>query len=85
MHHQLTLEIPDEVYAPLAKQAELTGQTVEAVAGACLAQSFAAPPPGSLLRKWVGFAQSGVGDIASRHRDYLGDRLRDELEGRGTD
>ena len=39
MTHRLTVELPDEVYQPLLQQAQATGQTVEAVARACLADS----------------------------------------------
>lgn len=85
MIHQVTVQIPDEVYLPLLKQAEESGQTVEQVAGARLAQTVASPAPGSLLRKWLGSADSGLTDVSSRHHEYLGQQLYDELQGRSDD
>ena len=60
MTHQLTLEVPDAVYQPLLQKAQVTGQTVEAVAGACLAASVENGAPGSRLRKWAGAFASGI-------------------------
>jgi hypothetical protein len=87
MNHQLTLEIPDEVYLPLLKQAEESGQTVEEIAGARLAQTVITPAPGSLLRKWIGAMNWGPNDVASRHHEYIGEGLYADLKGtpNGTD
>ena len=79
MTHQLTLEVPDEIYQPLLQKAQVTGQTVEAVAGACLAASVENGAPGSRLRKWAGFWASNVPDAGVRHDEYLGQALYDEL------
>jgi hypothetical protein len=75
MVHQLKLEVPDEVYQPLLQQAQATGQTVEAVAQACLAQALQSPAPGSRLRRWVGAHASQVPDTSIRHDEYLGQAL----------
>lgn len=91
MTHQLMLEIPDEVYQPLLYKAQEMGQSIEAVAGACLAQSVVSSAnatagenalPGNRLRKWAGAFASGVPDLATRHHEYLGQALSDELQGR---
>ena len=82
MTHQLTLELPEDVYLPLASKAQEMGQSVEATATACLAESLGAAPPGSRLRRWAGAFDSGVPDAATRHHDYLGKALADDLQGR---
>lgn len=82
MTHQITLEIPDEVYQPLLQKAQATGQAVEAVASACLAESLQKELPGSRLRRWAGAFASGLPDAATRHHDYLGQALQDELQGK---
>jgi hypothetical protein len=82
MSHQVTLELPEEVYRPLAEQARATGQTVETVAQARLAEAVARGEPGSKLRKWAGAFDSGLPDLGQRHDDYIGQALLDELRGR---
>jgi hypothetical protein len=82
MTHKLTLEIPDEVYQPLWQQAQATGQSVEAVAGACLAESVQSKAPGGRLRRWGGSWASNVPDAGLRHDDHLGEALADELQER---
>ena len=79
MTHQLTLELTDEEYQPLARQAEATGRTVEAVAKECLAAVVPAGTPGSRLRRWAGAFDSGLPDVATRHHEYLGQAIHDEL------
>lgn len=85
MIHQVTVQIPDEVYLPLLKQAEESGQTVEQVAGARLAQTVASPAPGSLLRKWIGAMDWVPNDVASRHHEYIGEGLYEDLKGTGKE
>jgi hypothetical protein len=82
MVHRLTLEIPDEVYQPLWQKAQATGQTVEAVVQSCLAESLRTGEPGSRLLRWAGAFDSGLPDVATRHHDYLGQALYDELQGK---
>jgi hypothetical protein len=83
--HQLTLEVPEEVYRPLLERARATGQTVEDVARACLADSVQKAAPGSPLRKWAGSWASNVPDAGVRHDEYLGRALHDELNEPGRD
>ncbi len=82
MSHRLTLDLPDEVYAPLAQQAQATGQTVEAIAQACLTESVQELKPGGRLRRWAGTVDSGLADVATRHHDYLGEALVEKRQGR---
>ena len=79
MSHVLTLEIADEVYEPLVEKAKAIGQSVETVAGACLAESAARLTPGSRLRQLAGFWASHVPDAGVGHDEYLGQALYDEL------
>ena len=84
MTHQLTLEIADEIYQPLAEKAKATGQSVEAVVRDCLAASVNLAP-GSLLGRWAGAFSSGVPDAGTRHHEYLGQVLYDEMQGKKDD
>jgi hypothetical protein len=61
--------------------AQENGQTVETTAAACLAESLRSAAPGSRLRRWAGAFDSGVTDAATRHHDYMGQALADELRG----
>src|SRR5437762_1189084 len=79
MTHQLTLQLPDEIYEPLARQAQELGQSVEAVAQSKLSEAVLSPAPGSLLRKWAGAFDSGLPDVATRHHEYLGEAQQANL------
>jgi hypothetical protein len=79
MTHQLTLELPDEVYQPLVQKAQATGQTVAAVAQECLSQALTRKAGYGRLRRWAGALASGVPDAGVRHDEYLGQALYDEL------
>lgn len=82
MIHQVIVQIPDEVYLPLLKQAEESGQTVEEVAGARLAQTVATPAAESPLRKWIGAMNWEPNDVATRHHEYIGEGLYEDLKGK---
>lgn len=77
--HQLTVEIPDNVYQPLLQKAKDRGQTVELMAQECLTALVQPVAPGSRLRKWAGALASGITDVGTRHDDYIGQALYDEL------
>jgi hypothetical protein len=83
MPHQLTLEIPDEVYEPLAQLAQATGQALATVANEWLAASARRVLPDNRRRSWIGAFESDVPDAAERHHDYLGKALDEELRGSG--
>jgi len=80
--HQLTLEIPDEVYQPLLQEAKEKGQSVEAVAQECVAEAVRKRVPENAHRRWIGAFESEVPDAAERHHEYLGQALHDEMQGR---
>jgi hypothetical protein len=79
MTHQLTIDVPDDVYQPLLQKAQATGRTVEAVAKESLAESIRAAAPGSRLQPLAGLWASNVPDAAMRHDEYLGQALFEEL------
>lgn len=80
MTHQSTLAIPDEVYRPLLRNAQETGQTLESAAGDCIAQVASTLTPGGRLRRWTGAWASNIPDASLRHDEYLGQALSDELQ-----
>jgi hypothetical protein len=80
MTHTLILEVPDEVFVPLAKTAQETGATLEKLAVEWLA---AASRKGEddPLEEWIGAFASTVPDWADQHDKYIGQALMDELRG----
>lgn len=82
MSHRLILEVPPEVYAPLADTAQRAGATPEALAVAWLAavSRHAARDP---VEPFIGAFRSRVPDWADQHDKYLGQALREELGGEG--
>ena len=82
MGHRLILEVPQEVYDPLAAAANRSGATPEELAVAWLtAVSLqAAQDP---VEGFIGVVRGNVPDWAEQHDKYLGEALRDELSGEG--
>ena len=78
MGHTLTLEVPDEVYNPLLKTAEQTGQKLEELAIQWLAtvvETFSDDP----LEEFIGAFKSDIPDWADRHDKYLGQSYAEGL------
>ncbi len=75
MRRQLNLDLPDEVYQDLLREAEQAGLPLESLVEGWLARAVRDPKPSGRLRNWAGAFASGVPDAASRHRDYLGQAL----------
>ena len=78
MGYTLTLEVPDEVYKPLVKTAEQTGQNPEELAIQWLAvvvQTFS----NDHLENFIGAFKSDIPDWADRHDKYLGQSLMEEM------
>lgn len=76
MSHQLILDVPNDVYDPLADTAKSAGATPEALALAWLAAMgrHASKDP---VEKFIGSMPSAVPEWANRHDDYLGKVLAD--------
>ena len=74
MSHQLILDVPNEVYDPLAENAKHIGATPEQLAVDWLAamSRHAAKDP---VEKWIGALPSNLSDWADQHDKYLGESL----------
>jgi hypothetical protein len=80
MTHQLVLELPDDVYQPLARRAEAAGRPLADVATDCLTRAVRPLQPSEELRRWAGAIDSGVPDLAERHDHYIGEALANDLK-----
>ncbi len=80
MGHRLVLELPQEVYEPLADSARRAGSTPEGLAVAWLAAvgRHAARDP---VEPFIGAFRSDVPDWAEQHGKYLGQALAAPLSG----
>jgi hypothetical protein len=76
MSKQVSLDIPDEVYHPIARQAQETGKKAEEIINEWLARMALIRQ--DRLRRWAGAFASGVPDAAERHHEYLGRALMPE-------
>ena len=74
MSHELVLNVPDEVYNPLADTAKKTGATPEGLAVEWLTavSRHAARDP---VEKFIGAIHGGIPDWARQHDKYLGEAL----------
>ena len=74
MNHTLTLEIPEEIYEPLAKSAEQTGRTPEQMAAQLVTERVRqlADDP---VEKFIGAFSSNTSDWADDHDKYVGEEL----------
>lgn len=73
----LTLELPDEIYAPLLDKAQRDSSTLEALLTQLAAKAVQSVPEDPLL-KLLGSVTSNVSDVSSRHDEYLGQSLQAE-------
>ncbi len=74
MSHKLILDVPNEVYDPLADTAKRSGATPEELAVAWLAAASrqAATDP---VEQFIGAIPSRTGDWTDQHDKYLGAAL----------
>ena len=78
MGHALTLDVPEDVYQSLRRQAEQTGQSPEAFAIQLLAtatQHLGTDP----LEQFIGAFSSHGTDWVDHHDAYLGQAVRDTM------
>ena len=80
MTHSLVLEVPENIYQPLAEEAEAKGRKVEEIALEKLAKHESAQIEDP-LDKFVGAFKSDVPDWADNHDKYLGENLMREMRG----
>jgi hypothetical protein len=78
MGHTLTLEMPQEMYEPLAKTAQQTGQTPEDLAAewliAAIRKAMSDP-----VENFIGALSSNVPDWADQHDKYIGQALMEQV------
>ena len=79
MGHSLLLELPEEIYQPLAKVAQQNGDTPEQVATdwlvAMVRQGWQDP-----VEQFIGLFQSDIFDWTDQHDRYLGQALLQEMQ-----
>lgn len=70
MRHTLVLEVPEEVFEPLARTADQSGRSPEEIAVSLLvaAVQFSDDP----VEKFIGILATNVGGWADQHDEYLG-------------
>ena len=82
MSHQITLDLPDEVYRPLLEKAKVTWSELGSGRQRLPGQGFQSQGRVRALRRWAGAFSSDVPDAGIRHDDYLEQALLDELRGK---
>jgi hypothetical protein len=80
MTHSLTLEVPENVYQPLAEEAQAKGRKVEEIALEKLAMDTSKQVEDP-LDEFVGAFRGDVPDWADNHDKYLGENYMRELRG----
>lgn len=78
MGRTLSLDVPDEVYHSLKRQAEQTGQSLELVALQLLA-SAAHRHEDDPLEQFIGAFSGHGADWADQHDAYLGKSVRERM------
>ncbi len=80
MTHSIVLEVPENIYKGIVKEAESKKRKVEEIALERLAKDA---PHGieDPFEKFIGAFDSGGKDWANRHDEYLGENLMSELRG----
>jgi hypothetical protein len=80
MTHSLLLEVPENIYQPLAEEAAAKGRRVEEIALEKLANE-APKPIDDPFEKFIGAFDGKGMDWANRHDEYLGENLIREMRG----
>ncbi|HEX8399401.1 MAG TPA: hypothetical protein VF644_18350 [Pyrinomonadaceae bacterium] len=80
MTHSIVLEVPENIYQPLAKEAEAKGRKIEEIALEKLAKHEPARVEDP-LDKFVGAFRSDIPDWTENHDKYLGENLMREMRG----
>lgn len=84
MDHKLILTVPEDIYEPLAKSAECTGQTPEETALEWLA-SAAQTAKDDPLEQFIGAFRSNVSGWSEEHDRHLGQALLNEAQNKGDE
>jgi hypothetical protein len=78
LERKLVLEVPEDLYEPLAKTAQRAGQTPEELAIEWLAAAIHNVQDDP-VEDYIGAFSSNVPDWADQHDKYLGQTLMDQL------
>ena len=78
MSYTLTLDVPEDMYQSLRRQAERTGQSPEAFALQVLATATQ-PQVADPLEQFIGAFSSHGADWADHHDAYLGQSVGDTM------
>lgn len=81
MSTTLSVALPEAVLAKLRQRAVEIGCSPEALIAHDVEIANQQVKPGDLLRRWAGSVDSGRNDVATRHHEYLGKNLADQLHG----
>lgn len=81
MAKQLTVRIPDEIDSALRRASRKLDRTPSEIVRTALRRYLGQPPlgapPGERVADLIGSLESGVPDLAERHREYILESLRD--------
>jgi hypothetical protein len=80
MKHKLVLELPEEVYTPLAQTAQKTGKPPEQLAVAWL-RAVTLQAASDPLEPFIGGIPTGLPGWPDQHDQHLGETLEAELGG----
>lgn len=84
MGHMLVLEIPEDLYEPLAKTANETGTTPEEIAVRWLITAVRQSSDDP-VEKFIGALDTTVQDWADQHDKYIGDSLTEKVGAQRTE
>ncbi len=79
MSHILKLELPEDIYKPLEKNARREGRSPEEIAIEYL-KSILLKLEDDPIEKFIGAVHSNIPDWADEHDKYLGKTLMEEMK-----
>jgi hypothetical protein len=81
MGHTLTLEVPENIYGPLAKTAKLSGRSPEewVLQWLITAIRTALEDP---VENFIGAFRSDIPDWSDQHDKYIGQTMMEEIHGK---
>lgn len=79
MNHVLQLELPEDIYKPLLKNARQRGRSPEEIVIQCL-KSILLKLEDDPIEKFIGAFHSDIPDWADQHDKYLGHTLMEEMK-----
>ena len=84
MGHTLILEVPEDMYEPLAKTAKQAGRTPEELAVEWLVAAIrsAINDP---VENFIGAFSSNIPDWADQHDKYIGQALMEQIRSEGDE